>query len=204
VKFRCNKCGFDKPSDNFYVKHKDRPQTQRSDWSSYCNDCMKQYKRDYYEKNAKRVNGIHKRRRNDNIEHYHGVEAAKRLAHSTNPEALLKRRKVASFDPRKRYLYDRTRQWKGSAKKRKLEWGLTLDDIENMLEGQGGKCHYTGLPLVLEANSQKTISLDRIDSSRGYVPSNVVLCCTFVNLAKLDMTVAEFREMVTILHEREW
>jgi hypothetical protein len=165
---------------------------------------MKQYKRDYYIKNADKIKSIHKKRRYDDIDHYHDVEAAKRLVNSINPETLLKRRKVASFDPRKRYLYDRTLQWKRSAKKRNLKWALTLDDIENMLEGQGGKCHYTGLPLVLEANSQKTISLDRIDSSRGYVLSNVVLCCTFVNLAKLDMTVAEFREMVTILHEREW
>lgn len=194
----------DKPSESFYVKYKSRNPIKRSDWSSYCNDCMKQYKRVYYSENADKINLTHKKARQDDIEHYLEVEAAKRLANSSDPEALLKYRAVTSLDTDKRYLYDRTQRWKRSAKKRKLEWSLTLKDIEKMLKDQNGRCYYTGLPLVLGPNSRYTISLDRSDSTQGYTLSNVVLCCTFVNLAKLDMTVSEFREMITILHKRQW
>lgn len=35
--------------------------------------------------------------------------------------------------------------------------------------------------------------IDRIDSSRGYVPGNVQPCCTSCNIAKLDRSDADFR-----------
>jgi hypothetical protein len=165
---------------------------------------MKRYKREYYDKNADKINAMHKEIRRDNIERFLEVEAAKRLANSSDPEALLKKRTISAFDTNKRYLHVRTLRWKISAKKRKLGWSLTLEVIEKMLEAQNGECYYTGLPLVLGPNSRHTVSLDRLDSTQGYILSNVVLCCTFVNLAKLDMTVSEFREMVTRLHKRRW
>lgn len=36
--------------------------------------------------------------------------------------------------------------------------------------------------------------IDRIDSSKGYVKGNVVPCCKFCNMAKMDMSVEEFLE----------
>jgi hypothetical protein len=41
------------------------------------------------------------------------------------------------------------------------------------------KCFYTKLPLT-----DKTFSLDRIDSSKGYIPGNVVACSTAFNSIK--------------------
>ena len=41
--------------------------------------------------------------------------------------------------------------------------------------------------------------LDRVDSTRGYVPSNVVPCCKVCNRAKSDMTQADFHAWISQL-----
>jgi hypothetical protein len=57
-------------------------------------------------------------------------------------------------------------------------------------EKQKGICPYTGLKMVLQGNQLKntdlpnTTSVDRIDSSKGYVEENVELVCISVNLSK--------------------
>ena len=38
--------------------------------------------------------------------------------------------------------------------------------------------------------------LDRLDSSKGYTPSNSVPCCTRCNRAKNDMSIVEFRQHI--------
>lgn len=53
-------------------------------------------------------------------------------------------------------------------------------------------CHYTGTDLVLEKNKRNTISLDRIDCSKGYTITNVVFCCSFVNLMKHKSSYEDF------------
>lgn len=50
--------------------------------------------------------------------------------------------------------------------------------------------------LVLEYNG-----LDRIDSTKGYIPGNVVPCCKRCNAAKNDMTADEFRDWVQRVFE---
>jgi len=47
-------------------------------------------------------------------------------------------------------------------------------------------------------NSLKTVSVDRIDSSKGYVPGNVQLVCKWVNLAKQDYSN---EDMLAVLKE---
>lgn len=57
---------------------------------------------------------------------------------------------------------------------------------------QGGNCALTGLPLVTEANSPKTASLDRIDSSIGYIPTNIQWICSAVNTMKSNFDQDQF------------
>lgn len=49
--------------------------------------------------------------------------------------------------------------------------------------------------MIVGATSRKgnTVSVDRLDSSKGYTLENVVLCCAAINRMKMDMTVDEFR-----------
>lgn len=53
-------------------------------------------------------------------------------------------------------------------------------------KNQGEKCFYTGLKYNFETtlDDPLKITIDRIDSKKGYIAGNVVLSCWFVNTAK--------------------
>lgn len=87
---------------------------------------------------------------------------------------------------------------KSSAKARGLEVRIMNYEYENLLN-QG--CHYCGVNL----DNMGGVCLDRIDSRRGYVLSNVVPCCKICNIAKNDMNVCDFFDWVrtAFLHQNE-
>lgn len=57
---------------------------------------------------------------------------------------------------------------------------------------QEGKCRYLGIPLILpytnyshdKSNPIYVASLDRIDSSKGYIPGNIQFISMLLNFAK--------------------
>ncbi len=77
------------------------------------------------------------------------------------------------------------------AKTRNREFALTIQDVSNLWDTQSGVCAVTGLPLETENtteaydNSRNPFgpSIDRIDSTRGYVVGNVRLVVTIANVA---------------------
>lgn len=74
---------------------------------------------------------------------------------------------------------------KGNAHSRGIEFSLTFQSMKNLLSSK--KCYYTGVPISSVANPQKGIhklSIDRIDSTKGYVAGNVVACSEEVNNIK--------------------
>lgn len=89
-----------------------------------------------------------------------------------------------------------------SSRKRKETMDITLDFLWEQYILQGGKCYYTGLPLDLNVKTKDgksnpySISVDRIDSTLGYVETNIVLTCLNINLFKNQMNLNEFVEMV--------
>ena len=68
-------------------------------------------------------------------------------------------------------------QIKHSALKRHLEYTLTKEYLWQLYLKQNKKCALTGLDIVFKTRGKNqinpTASLDRIDSSRGYVEDNV-------------------------------
>ena len=54
-------------------------------------------------------------------------------------------------------------------------------------------CYYCGMDL----SDKNGARLDRIDSNKGYIIQNVVPCCRRCNVAKNDMSIADY---VTWLH----
>jgi len=81
--------------------------------------------------------------------------------------------------------------WRAGAKKRGLEFSITIDDLKNYKL----KCYYTGRELTYEPHQLNTVSLDRIDSNKGYTKDNVVFCCDCVNVGKSDLALEEFVKM---------
>ena len=77
---------------------------------------------------------------------------------------------------------------KTASYRNKFEVSITPEYLKEVLEKQQGQCAYTKLPLLAIANQFNTISLDRIDSSKGYVVGNVQLICSAVNKMKQDYT----------------
>lgn len=79
---------------------------------------------------------------------------------------------------------------KHTAKTKNIDFNLDLDFLKNLWKKQNGKCPYTNIPMILadtpisKNRSLKAASLDRIDSSQGYIKDNVEFVCRFVNLGK--------------------
>lgn len=97
---------------------------------------------------------------------------------------LRKKYDASKSDPRK-YFFDRVRQ---RAKAEGTEFTITIADVFIPTH-----CPILGILLtpVGEKISASTPSLDRVDSSRGYVPGNVAVISMKANRMKGDATIEE-------------
>lgn len=77
-------------------------------------------------------------------------------------------------------------------------FNLTVEYIQALYDSQGGKCSLTGITLEHGGNSLRSMHIDRIDSSLGYVEGNVQLLCKFANLGKNHHSN---EDVLTILQE---
>lgn len=78
-------------------------------------------------------------------------------------------------------------------RRRNKEWNVTLEDLKHLWIAQQGVCQYTGVELTHPHNHGindplYTASLDRIDSTRGYVKGNIQFISIAANFAKGQMT----------------
>jgi hypothetical protein len=78
------------------------------------------------------------------------------------------------------------------AKNRIKEFNLVDSDLLDLWGKQDGRCAYTKLPLLATANQFNTVSLDRVDSSKGYVVGNIQLVCAAINKMKQEYTEEVF------------
>jgi hypothetical protein len=85
------------------------------------------------------------------------------------------------------------RMFKGQADVKGKQWDLNIKYLGDLFEKQNGKCFYTGWDLeVGTSRSSKTASLDRIDSSKGYIEGNVQWVHKDVNIAKNALSHNKF------------
>jgi hypothetical protein len=89
---------------------------------------------------------------------------------------------------------------KKSAQKRKggIEFNITQDQLWNLYQEQNGKCIYSGLDIDFgdtkyeQSHGVTTASLDRIDSSGGYISGNIQYIHKDINYMKQVFTVDLF------------
>lgn len=78
---------------------------------------------------------------------------------------------------------------------------ITIDDLMKLWDVCQGCCMITKIPMEHKPNTLKTVSIDRIDSDKGYIPNNIQLVCKFINLGKFTHSNEEvlslLRECVT-------
>lgn len=91
---------------------------------------------------------------------------------------------------------------KRGAKSRNLEFSLNRDELYDILVKQNFKCALTGLKLVIGyKNKESTASIDRIDSSKGYIKGNIQWLHKYINIMKLDHSQKDFIKMCNLVTE---
>lgn len=89
-------------------------------------------------------------------------------------------------------------QIRDSARKRGLACTIDAKYLFELFVSQGGLCGYTGLPIVLNEDA----SLDRIDSTKGYIPGNVHWVSWKINRMKLNLPHEEFIQLCSLVASR--
>ena len=92
---------------------------------------------------------------------------------------------------------------KSSAAKRNLNFSISREDMEEKFLEQIGKCAYTNIELFFgDSKNRGTASIDRIDSSKGYIKENIQWVHKDVNLMKMDLSHDRFLEICKIITEK--
>jgi hypothetical protein len=101
-------------------------------------------------------------------------------------------KRYLSLSPRNRLNHNLATA-KMSSKRKKFPCEITIEFLTTLWDTQAGRCFYTGtLMSYLGEGTPESVSIDRVDSSKGYLRSNVVLCCAYVNRMKGDRSFDEF------------
>ena len=82
-----------------------------------------------------------------------------------------------------------------SAKKRQKEFNLTIEYLQDLWDKQNGICAISGVPINMinkKRFNDQTASLDRVDSSIGYVEGNVQWVHKKINIMKTTLSDEEF------------
>jgi len=82
-------------------------------------------------------------------------------------------------------------KFKKSSISRQIYWDLSVDDLFDVFSGN---CALTGWPISI-SYKEKTASLDRIDSSKGYIVGNIQWVHTMVNMSKNKYSQEKFVHM---------
>ena len=106
---------------------------------------------------------------------------------------------IKQFAGNRKDEYSQFRYHLRKAKERKKKCDLTLEYLKELWDKQNGICPYTGMQLLEyvwnKSKKPNTASLDRIDSSKGYIKGNVRFICLMANYARnkwSDKEVVEF------------
>ena len=87
----------------------------------------------------------------------------------------------------------------GRACKKGLNFDLTPEYLMELYKKQKGVCYYSGIKMEIAIkgyiDNTNTLSVDRVDSSRGYTKDNVVLCCDSINTMKMKLETSNFLDI---------
>lgn len=106
-------------------------------------------------------------------------------------------------------LVHRLTGYRGRAAKKCWDFDLDLEFLKELLDRQNYKCYYSGIKMKIRSDVNKTrnnteynvMSLDRLDSEKGYTRDNVVWCCNALNMLKSNNTEEEFLDLVNSMRD---
>jgi len=83
---------------------------------------------------------------------------------------------------------------KDRAKRLNLEVNIDLDYLKEIWNTQQGKCALSKIDMTNVSNNGRiltNLSIDRIDSKKGYIKDNIQFVCMAINQMKSDLTLDE-------------
>jgi hypothetical protein len=85
----------------------------------------------------------------------------------------------------------------------KYEVSINIDDLIEILNNQNNKCYISKIEMTCLSTErqQKNVSIDQKISGSGYTKNNVALCCEFINMSKMQMSIDEFIVQLKIAGE---
>jgi hypothetical protein len=128
-----------------------------------------------------------------------------RRKYNASEKVLKRKRELAPTQRNKHRLNVIFWSSKQNAKKRNLEHNIDLEYVRELFDNQKGLCYYTGKEMFIDTrekdNNEDSVSLDRFDSSKGYIKGNVVLCRWVINRMKNDLTTDKLFEVVKEIYK---
>lgn len=114
----------------------------------------------------------------------------------------VKEKNISSSKNVDNFLAHLLNQAKTNAKRRKINFNLTSGELSRLYAEKDGKCALSGETMTYTQLTEreigsshilnpKNISIDRIDSSRGYIEDNIQLVCAIVNIIKYTLDKTE-------------
>lgn len=119
------------------------------------------------------------------------TSAEKKISYQnlTNKTEYIKKQKEWRL---RNFIHSQILQAKHRSIKHNREFELTDDIIIKKLEDQNHKCYISKLPIILEPESPYSLSIDRIDSNKGYTIDNTIIVTKFVNNCKNNLSLNDF------------
>lgn len=167
-----------------------------------CQNCNKFFERKLCEHNKNLNRGMTKtfcslscfaRVRNASMSKEYWQKQYKKQKHTFDIKSQAGNRRD-EYSPFKHFL----NSGRASIIKHKNEINIDIQYLKECWEKQNGTCPYTNLKMILPKNTKecnfkslKKASLDRIDSSKGYIKGNVEFVCMAINLAKKNHSKKE-------------
>jgi len=95
--------------------------------------------------------------------------------------------------------------YKRNALSRGIEFNVSLEYVADLYKKQNGKCALSGMPIEIKGNPWKgqNGSLDRIDSTKGYIEGNVQWLHKTVNGMKWDLEEEKLLELVKQIYNHK-
>jgi hypothetical protein len=94
-------------------------------------------------------------------------------------------------------------KFKLGANSRSLKFEIDLEYVSWLAEVQNYKCFYSGLELKFKGDfKQITASIDRIDSSLGYIEDNVCWVHKDINMMKQQFSEKRFIELCKLVADK--
>lgn len=93
--------------------------------------------------------------------------------------------------------------YKRNAQSRNIDFNITIEYVADLFRKQEGKCALSGMSIEIAGTPWKgqTGSLDRIDSTKGYIEGNVQWLHKVVNEMKWDLKEVEFLTIVNRINK---